>query len=240
MRKHTIIAAVLIMAMFATMTAACRPKVYTDGTYQAVSTADDHGYGTARVVIERDKIKSVELGEVRETGVEKDWATYPWAPAKTAVEQMPARFVAKNDWNVDIIAEATSSSNKYKEAVKFCLEKAKRKPTVTTTHFNGTFMGKSDEDRGWGVAWVTIQNDAITAVKVTDIVVDTTTGVAEEKDWDNYQWPEAVEGRQIMEQRFVAAGPAGVANVEPVAKATGSSNKWKQAVSRALASAKFK
>ncbi len=59
MRKHTIVAAVLIMALFATFTAACRPKVYTDGTYQAVSTADDHGYATAKVVIEKDKIKSV-------------------------------------------------------------------------------------------------------------------------------------------------------------------------------------
>ncbi len=240
MRKHTIVAAVLIMALFVTLTGACKPKVYTDGTYMAVSTADDYGYGTAKVVIEKDKIKSVELAEVLETGVEKDWATYPWAQAKQAKDEMPAQFVAKNDWNVDIVAEATSSSNKYKEAVKFALEKAKRKPTVTTTYFDGTFMGKSDEDHGWGVAWVTIQNDAITAVKVTDIVTDEETGVAEEKDWENYSYQEANEARPVMEERLVAAGPAGIADVEIVAGVTGSSDKWKQAVTRALDSAKVK
>ncbi len=153
---------------------------------------------------------------------------------------MPSKFVAKNDWNVDIIAEATNSCNKYKEAVKFALEKAKRKPAVTSTYFNGTFMGKSDEDRGWGVVWVTIQNDAITEVKVTDIVVDEETGVAEEKDWPNYQYQQANEARPTMEQRLKAAGPGGIANVDIVAGVTGSCNKWKQAATRALASAKVK
>lgn len=240
MHKRSIVAAVLLIATLLTAAAACKPKVYTDGSYQAVSQGDDHGYAWAKVVIEGDKIKSVELKEYVQTGLEKDYATYPYAQAKTANEQMPAKFVAKNDWNVDVIAQVTGSSNKYKEAVKFALEKAKRQATTKTAYFNGTFLGKSDgDDHGWGVAWVTIENDKITAVVVEDIVVGEG-GSAAPKDWDTYPYAAASEARATMQERFVAAGPSGVANVEIVATVTGSSNKWKQAVTRALASAKVK
>lgn len=240
MRKRTIIAAILVLTMAITLAAACKPKTYTDGTYQAVSSADDTGYAWAKVVIEGDKIKSVELKEFTGAGLEKDFATYPWPQSKTANEQMPAKFVAKNDWNVDVVAEATGSSNKYKEAVKFALEKGKREATTKTTYFNGTFMAKSDgDDNGWGVAWVTIANDQITAVVVDDIVV-AEDGSAAAKDWATYAYPAAGEARNTMQERFVAAGPAGAANVDVVATVTGSSTKWVQAVTRALAAAKVK
>lgn len=240
MPRRSIVIALLVLSLALTVVPACKPKVYTDGTYQAVSTADDNGYTWAKVVIESDKIKSVELKEFQGTGLEKDFATYPWPQAKTARDTMPAKFVAKNDWNVDVVAEATGSSNKYKEAVKFALEKAKREPTTKTAYFNGTFLGKSDTtDFGWGVAWVTVNNDKITAVVVDDIALaeDGTPGA---KDWATYPYTAAADARATMQERFVAAGPAGVANVDVVATVTGSSNNWKQAVANALTSAKVK
>jgi len=235
LRKHTAIAALLLLALVFTA-AACKPKVYTDGTYQAVSQANGTGYTWAKVTISKDKITAVELKEFTGTGMEKDWATYPHAEAKQAWEQLPARFVAKNGPDVDNIAKATGSVNKYKEAVKFALEKAKAKPQITTTYFNGTFFGMSDANaQGHGIARVTIENDRITAVFVDDI-----TAAGAPKDWETYTHQEANEAREIMAQRFVEAGPSGVASVDTVARATGSSDKWKQAVQRALNAAKVK
>lgn len=237
MRKRIVLIISLVgLAILVLGIAACRPKVYTDGTFQAVSQANARGYAWARVTIARDRITRVELKEFDGTGREKDWATYPHPAAKQAWEQLPARFVAKNGWDVDIIAGATSSSNKYKEAVKLALERAKARPTVTTAYFGGTFMGVSDAGaQGWGVAWVTIENDRITKVEVTDVTAE---GAL--KDWDNYPHQAANAARAVMAQRFVAAGPAGAAGVDVVAGATGSSNNWKQAVQRALTAARVK
>jgi len=241
-RRYTtlIVSLAVVLALFSAT--ACRPRTYTDGSYQAVSQGDDYGYTWAEVVIAKDKITSVELKEFTDLGLEKDFATYEWAPAKTANETMPGRFVQKNGWDVDTIAQATNSSNKYKEAVKFALEKAKRKPATTTTYFNGTFMGKSapDERGGWGLAWVTIQNDAITAVRLEETTIDQETDEVALKTDENYTYLQYFEAQDELPSRFVAAGPGGVANVDVYAGATGSTAKWKEAVQNALASARVK
>lgn len=230
---------VLVVAVLFTATA-CKAKVYSDGTYQAVSQANDKGYTWAKVVVENDKIKSVELKEFTGTGVEKDWATYPYVEAKSANEAMPGRFVQKNSWDVDVFAKATSSSDKYKEAVKLALEKAKAKPTTTTAYFNGTFMGKSAVDgRGsWGIVWVTIQNDKITAVNLAETYV--TGGETVLKSADTYAYVEWHGAKAELPARFVAAGPSGVASVNAFAGATSSTDKWKAAMQNALANAKVK
>jgi len=235
-RRRSIVVALVVLVLVVTAVAACRPKTYTDGTYQAVSQANDRGYTWARVTIAGDKITKVELKEFSGNGTEKDWATYPHLPAKQAWETLPARFVAKNSWEVDNIAQATSSVNKYKEAVKFALEKAKAKPAITSAYFNGVFMGISDAGpNGWGIAWVTIQNDKITKVDVTDARADGSLKV-----WAEYGYAQAVEAQQVMPARFVAGGIAGYGNVDGVAGATGSIANWKQAIQRALTSAKVK
>lgn len=240
--KSVFVPAVLVLAVLALPVAgtSCRARTYTNGSYQAVSQADDHGYTWAKVVIENDKLTAVELREFTEFGVEKDFATYPWAPAKTANEIMPGRFVQAGSWDVDVVAEATASSEKYKQAVSFALEKARRKPTMTTAFFQGTFMGVSAADSfGHGVAWVTIQNDELAGVLLEEVVLNDE-GEYEFKDWEDYDYRQVVDARDEMTARLKAASPATVAAVDAVAEATSSSNKWKEAVQNALAGAKFK
>lgn len=174
--------------------------------------------------------------------MEKDFTTFPWVQAKEANTVLPGRFVEKSSWDVDIYAQATSSSNKYKEAVRLALEKAKSRPTATTTYFSGTFMGKSAVDGrgGWGIAWVTIQNDKITAVKLEETRVANETRLPVLKSPDNYTHEGFFTAREEFPARLIAAGPGGVATVDAIAGATSSSAKWKQAVQNALAAAKVK
>ena len=216
-----------------------------DGTYEAFSSANSRGYGWARVTIAEDAITEVELKEFTDLAQEKDWETYGWPQAVQANQELPAQFVANNSYEVDIVAEATSSSNKYMEAVKFALEKAKNEPEMQTTYFDGMFMGNSDADeRGnWAVVWVTIENDAITEVmleQTTDVPIEEGSEETEKKfkTPENYtNYPKYFEAQESLQTAFVEAGPGGVADVDAVAEATGSSDLWKQAVADALAKA---
>lgn len=233
--SYRIIALVALGAAVVAAVALLRPGVYTDGVYQAVSQADDKGYTWAKVTMRRSKIQAVELKEFDGKGKEKNLATYPWPEARQANEVMPQRFVDKNTWNVDIIAKATGSSEKYKESVKLALEKARRKPAITTTHFNGTFLGKSEEGpRGYGLVWVTISNDRITSVLIREIVAET----GDFKDFETY-WAPAAAARDTMTGRLKTAA-ANVPNVDIVAGVTTSSQQWKAAALNALANARFR
>ncbi len=211
----------------------CGPKVYNNGTYKGVSQADDHGFAVAQVVVEKDKIVSVELFEMTELGVLKDYDTYPYEPVKEANREMAKRFVGRKDADVDAFAGATSSSNKYKEAVSFALEKAKKSPDTSRVHFQGTFFGRSpDGPQGYGMAWVSIEDDKIVQVRLEDVTED-----GELKDWLTYAYPKALEAKKSMEKRFVQENEA---SVDTFAGATRSSTAWVQAVTDALNNARIR
>lgn len=222
-----------VLVVLLMVVSGCGPKLYNDGTYKGVSQADDKGYATAEVTVQKDKITSVKLVEYTGLGVEKDYNTYPYAKAKEANAEMAKRFVGKSDAKVDTYAGATSSSKKYIEAVSFALEKAKKSPTVKSTYFDGTFMGKSKaDDHGYGIAWVTIKGDKITAVRVEDVTEQNVL-----KDWNTYPYKTTFEAKQAMEKRFVEKNSP---QVDTFAGATHSSQKWIEAVTNALQAAKVK
>lgn len=209
----------------------CRAKIYNDGTYRGVSQADDQGYAVAEITVEKDRIKSVKLTEFTQLGVEKDLATYPYPKAKEANAEMQKRFTGRSDNKVDTYTGATVSSRKYIEAVGFALEKARKRPSVKTMYFDGTFFGRSRaDDQGYGVAWVTIKGDRITAVKLEEVTRDNAF-----KNWQEYPYPVVAEARAGMEKRFVDKnGP----DVDVYTGATVSSKKWIEAVANALLNAK--
>lgn len=212
---------------------ACAPKVYNDGTYTGISQGDGHGYAVAEVTLQKDRITAVKLTEMTEVGEEKDYATHPRPKSKEAHDTLEKAFVGRQDNNVDVVTQATRSSNKFKEAVGFALEKARKKPSVTSTYFEGTFQGRSKaDDAGWGIAWVTIQGDRITSVEVEDVMSD-----GEFKDWATYEYPTALEAKAEMPKRFVEANAP---TVDAYTGATKSSTKWMEAVAAALAAAEIR
>jgi uncharacterized protein with FMN-binding domain len=245
-----ILATGIVVVLAALMLAGCRPLTYKDGTYSAFSEANDKGYAWAQVTIVKDKITKVELKEFDGLGLEKDWDLYPYPQAKEAKEHFEKAFVQKNSAKVDTFTGATSSSKKYMQAVAFALEKALAKPKSTSKYFSGTFMAMSDATaKGWGIAWVTIENDKITKVELV--------GTTPRKDADGNQMKDAkgnvVFARKVHEgdgryphepyhearvKIAAAIVQKGTPQVDTVTGATGSSHQWMQAVERALEMAK--
>ena len=91
---------------------------------------------------------------------------------------------------------------------------------------DGTYLGFSDADRrGYMMAIVTIENDQITAVILQEMQY---TGLPKD---ESYPWPQFHEAMQVLPQRFIEAnGP----DIDGYTGATGTVNKAKQAVARAL------
>jgi uncharacterized protein with FMN-binding domain len=232
-RKWTATLALFLLITLLVAAPACGPRVYNDGTYTGISQGDSHGYAVAEVTLERDKITRVILTEITELGEERDHSTYPWQKSKEAKDTLERAFVGRQDANVDAVTQATNSSNKFKEAVGFALEKARKKPAVASTYFDGRFQGRSKADtEGWGVVWVTIQGDKITGVEVEDV-----TSEGKLKDWATYSYKTVLEAKTEMPKRFVAANSP---IVDAYTGATKSSTKWMEAVSAALAAAKIR
>ncbi|MDR5660068.1 FMN-binding protein [Serpentinicella sp. ANB-PHB4] len=203
-------------------------NTYQDGTYTAYSDAGARGYGMATVTIEDDAIVDVQVAEFNDFGEEKD-SDYGYDAFHDAKEEMPGRFVEANSADVDVFTGATSSSNYWKQSVERALEMA-LVDTSDATYFEGVFHGVSDVDeRGSrGIARVTIENDNIVDVELKETRMDDEEEVLKDEDYTFEQWHEALEE---MPGRFVEANSA---DVDEYTGATSSSNKWQQAVERAL------
>lgn len=238
--------------------AGCAPQaIHNDGTFVAVSDATDRGFIRADVTIARDKITAVKLTAFDSLGLEKA-SNYGHAPFHTFLAEMPKRFVEKNSWDVDVVSQATGSSNQAKQAVLRATQMARKTRTTTATMWDGTFMAISDRtERGWGIAWVTVGNGKITRVVLHEtrpaqerdaagavvmgpdgkpvIRKDAAGNVIFERKPADYAWPAYHEAIVELPKRFVAKNSA---QVDVFTGATGTSDKAMQAVQRALDSAK--
>ncbi|HAI21650.1 MAG TPA: hypothetical protein DCM14_07145 [Clostridiales bacterium UBA8153] len=242
-RLATVVALVAVVAIAVVV---FWPRTYRDGVFEAYSPANDRGYVWARVTIARDRIAAVELKEYDGVGLEKDLEIYVHPQTGQAIAHLQREFVRRNTANVDVFTGATSTSNKAIQAVQLALEKALNRPRAAGRYFNGTFMAISDvTERGWGIAWVTLQNDRITQVvlhettprrdeaghAVTDAkgrVVFTRKAIDGDRRYPHEPWHTA---RVNMAADMVARGRP---TVDTVTGATGSARRWIQAAERAL------
>ncbi|NLW17076.1 MAG: FMN-binding protein [Firmicutes bacterium] len=209
---------------------------YKDGTYVAVSDANDKGYMRAEVTVKDDKIESVSLVGLDSLGLEKT-EDYPYAEYHSAIVDLAEEMVNKNTWDVDSITGATGTSEQSKQAVKRAMEKALVEPASSNQYFDGTFMAISEQnDKGWTIAWVTIENDKITDVKLVSTTAkqndDGSTSFVR-KD-DSYPYPEYFEAIETLPEQFVANNGT---DIEGVTGATGTTEQAKDAVEQALAQA---
>ncbi|SHJ55932.1 Uncharacterized protein, contains FMN-binding domain [Anaerobranca californiensis DSM 14826] len=119
-----------------------------------------------------------------------------------------------------------------------CSSKTEEQPKDEPNYVykNGTFVGYSDNNRGYVKAEVTIEKDQIKSVKLTEYQ-----GNAIEKDPETYGREGAFEigllaqVHEYLENAFVEANGT---NIDAFSGATSTSNKAKQAVDRALLKAK--
>lgn len=225
----------LLMASFTLVLSitGCGPKIYNDGTYKGVSPSDDKGFAVAEVTVENDKITSVKLAEFTNMAMERDLASYEWEAAKLANQELPNRIIESQDANVDAYTGATVSSNKYILAVTFALEKAKKNPDIATEYFDGTFLGRSTaDDKGYGVALVTIEKDKITGVRLLEVTEEN-----QFRDFATYSYTPVIQAKEQLEKAFTEKNSP---QVDTFSEATQSSQKWIEAVSNAMKAARFR
>ena len=192
-----------------------------DGEYVGFSEADENGFVEAVVNIEEGEITSVDLTEYTDLYLAKG-EDYGWDEFHEAMEVLPERFVEANSSDVDAVSGATGTSEKAMDAVDMALQKAEG-----VEQFDGTFLGRSAEsDQGnWGVAWVTVEGD-----EIVDVRLEEATDEEEFKDED-YGYDAYHEAQEAMTEWFVEAdGP----EVDTYSGATGSSERWMEAVENAL------
>ncbi|MFW6238110.1 MAG: FMN-binding protein [Halanaerobiales bacterium] len=92
---------------------------------------------------------------------------------------------------------------------------------------DGEFIGYSDTtDRGYAWAKIVIENDNITDVELMEV-----TSRGNNKDYSTYEYEPSVEAYEEMPDRFREADSA---DVELYSEATNSSEKYQEAVERAL------
>ncbi|MEJ5228629.1 MAG: FMN-binding protein [Pseudothermotoga sp.] len=221
-------------------------RTHRDGTFQAVSQGDRYGYVQVFVTLKDGKISNVTVKEFDGLGVEKLYNVYGlrFPLLEEMHKEMAKRFIEKNTWNVDAFTGATSSSKKAMEAVKFALERA-RSDVASTKYFNGTFMGVSDSGPfGMGIAWVTIEDDKIVKVELTEAIPELKDGkpvydeanrqvlTLKPAEYPYFPYHQAKEeiARRIVEKQTT--------QVDAYTGATVSSKQWVQAVERALESAR--
>ncbi|ACL70628.1 FMN-binding protein [Halothermothrix orenii] len=114
-----------------------------------------------------------------------------------------------------------------------CQPEEPRQPqkTETSEFEDGTYTGYSNAtEHGYAWAKVTIKDDDITDVKLMEI-----TSKGNEKDYETYQYEPSVKAHEEMPEKFERANSA---DVENYSGATHSSEKFKQAVERALIQAR--
>ncbi|MEJ6950098.1 FMN-binding protein [Natronospora cellulosivora (SeqCode)] len=200
--------------------------IETENDYKAIGdvytgySEFSRGYVEALVELDNDKIIAVNLIEYNNQGIPKD-DDYRWDEYHEAMKVLPARFVEANDYNVDIVSGATSTSNKAMDAVKMALAKA-----AGETQFDGTYMAISDPTsrNAWGIAIVTVEDGNIIDLSLEE------SNDGELKDED-YSWDEFHEAQEIIAERILEANTY---DVDTYSGATSSSNLWIQAVERVL------
>ncbi|UMZ74167.1 hypothetical protein [Natranaerofaba carboxydovora] len=198
-----------------------------DGTFSAASEADDRGYVHADVTFEDDEITEVELAEFNDKGIEKG-EDYDWDPFHEAMDELPERFKEANDSDIEVYTEATGTSEKAMGAVDKAIQRAEGE----TGAFDGTFLGTSEQtDDGWGVAWVTLDNEEISEVKLEEVTLTDEEDEEYEFKDDDYQWEEWHEAKEAMPDWFVEENSS---EVDVYTDATESSEMWMEAVEDAL------
>jgi uncharacterized protein with FMN-binding domain len=221
---------------------------YRDGIVEAVSQGNERGYLKITLTLKNNEVVDAAIVEYDGVGVEKIYEDYGvrFPQLEEAHAALAGNMVRENTWDVDVFTGATSTSEKAREAARFALEKASVK-AAGSAYLDGTFMAISDvTERGWGIAWVTVEND-----RVADVILEGTTPA--QKDgvavFDTVgrqvftikpaEYPHAPyhEAKSVIADNIIASQRP---QVDTYTGATGSSSQWLQAVERAMAWAKIR
>lgn len=131
MKKLLVVATVLLLAI---SLLACSGGKYKPGTYAGEGEHREHGYETADVTVDANKITAIVLHRLDENGAEVNYdqwtgatvegRTYP--NLKQYRQDLAQAMLQKQSTDVNSITGATESSLGWKQAVQAALNKAKK------------------------------------------------------------------------------------------------------------------
>ncbi len=220
-----------VLALTFLLITGCGPKVENsgskalpDGIFEGASDATDKGYVAATVKIEGGKIVDVEMKEFRGDGSLKTPETYTYEPWHEAVEKLPQAVIAVQSAEIDAVTGATSTTEKFKQAVRRALGEEKQ---PEKRYADGRFEGISDPSRtGYVAVEMVVQQGTITQVIMQEFRGDLSLKTKETYDYE--PWHKA------FDELPAAVIKSQSADIDVVTGATSTSNKFKQAVRRAL------
>jgi uncharacterized protein with FMN-binding domain len=131
MKRILTIAVVLLLAV---SLMACSGGKYKAGTYTGEGIHREHGYETADVTVDANKITNIVLHRVNADGTEVNYDEWTGEPVngktlpnlKQYRTELAQAMLQQQSTDVNAISGATDSSNGWKQAVQAALDKAKK------------------------------------------------------------------------------------------------------------------
>ncbi len=198
---------------------------FVDGEHVGYSDPGPRGYVSARVVVENGEIVEAELREFQGDGSEKSADTYTYEEWAVAAEELPERVLEAQSSDIDGIAGATSTYDKFVQALRRALNE--EPALVQGPYEDGTYSGRSDEsDRG---GWVEVEVSILLGQIVSISMEEYADG--EPKSPETYDYEEWAVALEELPERALEAQSA---DVDAVTGATSTSDMFVQALERAL------
>ncbi|MFO7941046.1 MAG: FMN-binding protein [Bacillota bacterium] len=195
-----------------------------DGVYDGASDADSHGYVSAEIEIEDGSIVDASMEEFQADGTKKTPENYDYEEWQVALEELPEALVEAQSTEIDAISGATGTSEKFIQAARRALGEEEDE---VGPYPDGEHVGYSDPDsHGYVSVTAIVQRGVLTHVEAQEFMADGT-----QKTTDNYDYE---EWAVAMEELPQAAVEEQSADVDTVSGATGTSDKFRQALRRAL------
>ena len=198
---------------------------FADGEHIGVSDPTPRGYVQSEIVVQRGVITHADLREFQADGSEKG-EDYPWDEWHVAKEELPEQVVEEQTHDVDIIAGATGTAERFIQATARAL--GEEEPFEVGEFEDGIYTAESDlsERGGWVEVEVTVILGHIMDVEMTEYSEDETAKDPEEYDWEEF----GIAVEELPERAIDAQS----ADIDIVAGATSTSEMFIQALERAL------
>ncbi len=202
---------------------------FADGDHIGYSDPTARGYVKARVVVQRGTITHAQLREFQGDGSEKTPETYDYEEWVEAQEELPWRVIDAQSADIDAVAGATSTTERFQQAVRRAL--GEEPAFAMGPYEDGVHTGQSDPSARGG--WVEVEVNVLLGT-IVSVSMEEYTGDGEAKDPETYDYEEWTTAYEELPQAVIDAQSA---DVDAISGATSTSDMFRQAVRRALGDA---
>ncbi|MFW6238112.1 MAG: FMN-binding protein [Halanaerobiales bacterium] len=218
---------ILTVSLLLVLTFSISAAEYEDGRYVGY-VPDDHG----DVVVEVG-ITNGEIFEVNIVNPVKSENNYEYEEGVEAFREYPAKVLAQQSANIDIVSGATSSYEQYNEALQMALD-------IASGEEKEKYYGLTKNlAQGHVLLEVTVDGEEVTDVNYITGDGDSDTNALMEAKDEDYPHEEALDFFQTFPEKAVEAANSGEYEVDLISGATHSFHDYNAALRHALVQAGF-